>query len=74
LLPTSAWFVGMIVADHYDIAVAPNAPPGEYQIEVGMYLLKTMERLAAVDGEGRRLPDDRVLLEPRIAVVEGVPR
>lgn len=74
LLPTSAWFVGMIVADHYDIAVAPNAPPGEYQIEVGMYLLKTMERLAAVDGEGRRLPDDRVLLEPRIAVVEGVSR
>jgi len=66
--PTSAWFVGMIGADRYDIAVAPDAPPGEYQIEVGMYLLETMERLTAVDEGGQRLPDDRVLLEPKITI------
>ena len=68
LVPTSAWFVGMVVADRYDIIIAPDAPPGEYQIEVGMYLLETMERLAAVDADGRRLADDRVLLAPIIAV------
>jgi hypothetical protein len=68
LLPTSTWFAGMIVADRYDIAVAPDASPGEYQIEVGMYLLETMQRLSAVDEGGQRLPDDRVLLEPGITV------
>jgi len=74
LFPTSEWEPGKTVVGNYALPVEPNAPPGEYKIYVGMYLLKTMERLAAVDGEGRRLPDDRVLLEPRIAVVEGVPR
>jgi hypothetical protein len=74
LLPTSNWLAGMIVADGYDIAVAPDTSPGEYQIEVGMYLLETMERLTAVDEAGRhrlRLADDRVLLEPKITVNGG---
>jgi len=30
--------------------ISPEAPPGEYQIEVGMYLVETGERLA-VEGE-----------------------
>lgn len=68
LLPTSAWFRGMIVADHYDIAVTPDAPPGEYQAEVGMYLLETMERLTAADEHGQHLLDDCILLEPKITV------
>lgn len=60
--PTTGWLVGKIVADHYEIEVAPDTPPGEYRIEVGMYLLETMERLAVFDENGQRLPDDRILL------------
>jgi len=60
--------MGRVMVDHYELAVAPDTPPGEYQIEVGMYLLETMERLTAVDESGQRLPDDRVLLEPGITV------
>ncbi len=57
LWPTSRWQPGQIVADRYDLTVAPDAPPGEYRLEVGMYSLATMERLPAF-GAGRRLPDD----------------
>lgn len=71
-LPTSIWPVGMVMVDHYELAVAPDAPPGEYRIEVGMYLLETMERLPALDGEGRHLPEDRILLEQAIVVEQGV--
>jgi len=48
--PTSRWNVGEIVRDQYDILISPEAPPGEYQIEVGMYLAETGERLV-VEGE-----------------------
>jgi len=30
------------------------APPGDYQVEVGWYLLATLRRLPIVDAEGRR--------------------
>ncbi len=66
-VPTSAWRKGWILADRYDLVVAPDAPSGEYRIEVGIYLLETMERLPAFEG-GRRLPDDRVLLDSKIWV------
>jgi len=48
--PTSGWEAGEIVRDQYDILISPQAPPGEYQMEVGMYLAETGERLA-VKGE-----------------------
>jgi hypothetical protein len=67
-LPTSIWPVGRVMVDHYEFVVAPNTPPGEYRVEVGMYLLETMERLPALDEEGIRLPEDRILLEQAIIV------
>jgi hypothetical protein len=48
--PTSRWEAGEIVRDQYEILISPEAPSGEYQIEVGMYLAETGERLA-VEGE-----------------------
>lgn len=55
--PTTGWEAGQIVRDQYDILISPDAPPGEYQIEVGMYLVETGERLPVVNGEGQILAD-----------------
>jgi hypothetical protein len=63
LWPTSRWQEGDVVADRYDIPLDPDAPPGDYQVEVGMYLLETGERLPLVQG-GERLESDRLLVGP----------
>lgn len=67
--PTSRWLENEVVVDGYDIAVQPDAPPGLYRIEVGMYLLETGRRLPVFDDQGQRLPEDRVLLDQTIEVV-----
>ena len=66
--PTTGWLPGEVIVDEYEIPVKSDAPSGEYRIEIGMYDLETMDRLPALDGEGKRLPKDRVLLEPTIVV------
>ena len=60
--PTTSWLPGEVVSDEYEIVVDATAPVGEYQIEVGMYDLGTMLRLAAFDEQGNPLPSDRILL------------
>jgi len=64
--PTSQWEVGEIVRDQYDIAISPEALPGEYQLEVGMYLAETGERLSVFKGDQEI--DNKVLLIPEITV------
>jgi hypothetical protein len=59
---TSKWEAGEIVRDQYDILISPKAPPGEYQIEVGMYLAETGERLEVV-GKNTMSHEDKVLLQ-----------
>ncbi len=53
--PTTEWVSGQFVRDQYDLFIAPNAPPGQYRIEVGMYLADSGRRLMV---NGR----DKVLL------------
>jgi hypothetical protein len=53
--PTTLWAAGEVVVDEYDLPVPPDAPPGRYQIEVGMYDPADMRRLPTAAG-------DRVLL------------
>ena len=62
--PTQGWVQGEVIVDPYRIPIHPGAPTGRYLIEVGMYDPQTMRRLAAYDGTGNRLSDDRVLLAP----------
>jgi 4-amino-4-deoxy-L-arabinose transferase-like glycosyltransferase len=50
--PTTSWVQGEVVADPYEIRVDPQAPPGEYVVEVGMYDPATTERLPACDAQG----------------------
>jgi len=59
--PTTQWFVDAIVVDRHLLTLDPQAPAGDYELEVGMYLLETMARLSAVDAQGRAV-DERILL------------
>jgi hypothetical protein len=65
--PTSQWEEGDIVRDQYDLVISPDAPPGEYWIEVGVYLTETGERLE-VYGEEGLLPENRILLSPPVII------
>jgi hypothetical protein len=60
--PTTQWEKGEIVRDQYDLNISLDAPPGEYWIEVGMYLAETGERLPVFGGDGKSVVGDRVLL------------
>jgi hypothetical protein len=65
--PTTQWEKGEIVRDQYNLVISPDAPPGEYQIEVGMYLAETGERLDVRREEGP-LPEKRILLSPPVTI------
>lgn len=65
--PTTGWEEGEIVRDQYDIPISPDAPPGEYQIEVGMYVRETGGRLPVLDGEGQII-GDKILLNTVISI------
>jgi hypothetical protein len=69
--PTTSWLPSEVVMDEYEIVVDATAPTGEYQIEVGMYDLGTMQRLPVFDEAKRHLYDDRILLESLIIVESG---
>jgi len=59
--PTSIWDTGEIVVDRYRLTIAPDAPDGEYHLEVGMYLFATLERLKVASGDEKG--QDRILLD-----------
>jgi len=59
--PTSRWKEGEIVRDQYNLVISPDAPLGEYWIEVGMYLAETGERLGMLAEDGS-VVDTRILL------------
>jgi hypothetical protein len=60
---TEAWPVGGLITDVHQFQVAPDAPPGIYQVEVGLYSTPEMSRLPLVVGPGAE-GADRVLLGP----------
>ena len=61
--PTSQWVPGQVVTDPYQVLLAGDAPPGRYQVVVGWYLLRTMERLPVVNEAGRAIADHAVVGE-----------
>ena len=60
-LPTTGWVVDQVIEDHYVIRVRPDAPAGDYAIEVGMYDAATGQRLAVLSAAGQ-VSGDRILL------------
>ena len=59
--PTTSWLEGEVITDRHEIVVDPEAPPGEYVIEIGMYDASTGQRLPIYSG-GQRVEGDRLLL------------
>jgi mannosyltransferase len=64
-LPTTGWVKGEVIADKYKFTVKPDAPPGEYLIEVGMYDAQNNRRLPVL---GSQEPEDRILLNQIVVV------
>ncbi len=65
-LPTTDWLPGDIIRDEYTLTLSPDAPPGEYLLEVGMYYLETMERLPVFDAAGQPKGDNIVLTKVKV--------
>jgi len=61
--PTSSWLPGETILDDCEIEVSVDAPPGSYTLQVGLYDPETMERLPVFDHSGRRLEQDRFLIQ-----------
>ena len=60
--PTTKWQEGEIVRDQYDLLISPEAQPGEYQLEIGMYLVETGRRLTILSEETHSPVGDKVVL------------
>lgn len=65
-LPTSGWIEGEYLVDSYQILVKPEAPVGEYVVEIGMYGESTGTRLPAFDAQGQAIGDKIVLGKVRV--------
>lgn len=64
---TSAWGPNEIVIDHYAMAIPPDAPAGEYEIEMGFYEWQTLARLPVVDAAGQTVGDHAILAAVQVA-------
>ena len=49
--PTTLWQPGEFVRDTYTLSLPPDLPPGDYALDVGLYLADTGARLP-VAGDG----------------------
>ncbi|HEY74802.1 MAG TPA: hypothetical protein G4O00_01295 [Thermoflexia bacterium] len=52
---------GLRLRDEYELALSPDAPPGEYLLEIGMYRPETGERLP-VAGDGADIKARRLVI------------
>lgn len=55
--PTSTWNTGETIEDTYEVRLAPDAPPGDYRIEIGLYLPTTFQRLYVVNDDDEAISD-----------------
>ena len=61
--PTSVWTPGEIVLDARTLTLPPDAPPGTYHLEIGMYEWPSLQRLPMTDAANRAQGDHYVLPE-----------
>ncbi len=60
--PSSNWSIGQVVSSTYELKLKPDAPPGVYDVEVGVYdPRKNFERLRVMTEDGR-IVENYVLL------------
>jgi hypothetical protein len=66
LAMTTSWLPGEIIVDDYLVPISPDAPPGHYRLQVGLYLPFEGNRLPAVNTQGQLLGDSVVIFEIEI--------
>ncbi len=64
--PTSGWLEGEYLIDTYRIPIRPDAPAGEYIIEIGMYEESSGARLPAFDAGGKLIGEKILLGKVRV--------
>jgi hypothetical protein len=67
--PTSIWMPGEIIMDSRTLTLPPDAPPGDYHIEVGMYEWPSLTRLSIADAQ-HRSQGDHVVLPDVVRVID----
>jgi hypothetical protein len=60
-MQTSQWKLNQPIADRFEIRIPDDAPKGEYRVEVGWYLLATLDRLSVIDSRGDEIDDKFVM-------------
>jgi hypothetical protein len=65
--PTGIWESGEVILDEYRLDTS-DLPPGEYRLEIGMYVPETGDRLPVYKPDGTVDPDGRLLLNTPFAV------
>ncbi len=67
--PTTTWETGTIIKDVHTLKVDPNAPPGIYDTEIGLYSQNddgTIQRLRIITADGGMADDSMNLTRVRI--------
>ena len=59
--PTRSWVAGQVIVDRYTLRLPEAAPPGDYQLWVGLYDAESGVRVSLGDSAGARLPEERLL-------------
>lgn len=62
--PTSRWLAGEVVIDSYQIQLPPDTPPGSYQLEIGLYIAESGQRLQVQQPNSPE--SDALFLEPLV--------
>ncbi|MGD8966182.1 MAG: hypothetical protein PVI07_01625 [Anaerolineae bacterium] len=60
-LPTTRWPVDRYIWDEYTIYVPPQTPPGEYKVNIGLYLRSSGYRLQRQDVDRQGVTDSVVI-------------
>jgi hypothetical protein len=66
--PTSWWLPGLVIRDDVTVTVQAATPPGEYELHVGMYNVKTGKRLWVDSHDSSR---DTIVLDPVTVTASG---
>ena len=64
--PTTTWRAAEVIVDEYAIPIAPDAPPGVYRIEIGLYDPVTSQRLPVLGDGGTPVADHLILTDVTI--------
>lgn len=63
LLPTSSWRINYLIPDGLALTIDPGIAPGTYTVELGLYELASMQRLALIDKDGLPI-GDKIIIGP----------